>query len=54
MSLIDRFESLKNYNHPDNWMTAEEAKHITDMEALEEEELEWEQRQKEIDDYYSS
>ena len=54
MSLTDKYESLKNYNHPDNWMSSEEASHITRMEALEEEEREWERRQKELDDYYSS
>ena len=53
MSLTDKYESLKNYNHPDNWMSSEEASHITRMEALEEE-REWERRQKELDDYYSS
>ena len=37
----------------DNWMSSEEASHITRMEALEEE-REWERRQKDLDDYYSS
>ena len=54
MSLTDKYESLKNYNHPDNWMSSEEAEHITNMEALEKEEREWEQRQKDLDDHYSS
>ena len=54
MSLTPRDDLYKNYNHPDNWMTAEEAKHITDMEALEKEEREWKKRQKDLDDYYSS
>lgn len=43
-----------NYNHSDNWMSSEEAKHITDMEALEQEEREWEQRQKDLDNHYTS
>ena len=42
------------YNHPDNWMTLEEAEHIIDIEALEQEEREWEQRQKDLDDHYTS
>lgn len=54
MSLTDREDIYKNYLHPDNWMSSEDAQHITDMEALEKEEQEWEQRQKDLDDYYSS
>ena len=54
MSLTDRYDSLERYNHPDNWMTSEEASHMVHMEALEKEEQEWEQRQKELDEYYSS
>lgn len=51
MSLIDRDEYLKNYLHPDNWMSSQEAEHIVRMEALEEEELEW---QKELNGDYDS
>lgn len=54
MSLTDRYDIYKNYNHSDNWMTDDEAKHTTDMEALDQEEQEWEQRQRDLDDYYSS
>ena len=54
MSLTNRDDIYKNYNHPDNWMSSEEAEHITNMEALEKEEREWEQRQKDLDDHYSS
>lgn len=54
MSLTDPYDIYKNYNHPDNWMSSVEAKHITDMEALEKEEREWKKRQKDLDDFYSS
>ena len=54
MSLTNRDDIYKNYNHPDNWMSSEEASHTTRMEALEKEEREWEQRQKDLDDHYSS
>lgn len=54
MSLIDPYDIYQNYLHSNNWMSTEEAEHITDMEALEEEEREWERRQKELDDYFSS
>lgn len=51
---VNRHNIYDAYNHPDNWMSSEEAKHITDMEASEKEEQEWEQRQKELDDFYAS
>lgn len=50
---VNRHNLYDNYNHPDNWMTSEEAEHITRMEALEKEEQEWEQMQKDLDDYYA-
>ena len=37
-----------------SWNVREEAERITNMEALEKEEREWEQRQKDLDDHYSS
>lgn len=52
MSLTDRDDIYKNYLHDDNWMSSEEAEHIVHMEALEKEELEFEQNQKELDNYY--
>lgn len=54
MDFRDKSESLKNYNHPDNWMTSEEASYVVSTEALVEEEREWERQQKELDDHYSS
>jgi len=54
MSLRDPYDIYRNYNHPDNWMTLEEAEHIINIEALEQEERKWEQRQKNLDDYFTS
>ena len=54
MSLVDRDSLYKNYIHSDNWMSSEDAEDYVNRESAEKEEQEWEQRQKDLDDHYSS
>ena len=52
MNLTDRDDLYKNYNHPDNWMSSEDAEDYVNREAAEKEEQEWEEKQRRLDEHY--